>query len=400
MVPILGIRPVRSPPRPQEGVLRPRIARAGMPRIDSPARAIARNVLIVAGVVLVLYVIYLLRRPISWLIIAAFLAVALAGPVNFFQRYMRRGLAIALVYLGLLAIPIGLGAVLLPPIVRQVSDVATNAPEYVQDVEDYVHKNKTLNDLNEKYDITQKLSDEADKLPSKAGDAAKVLRDIGFGLVSSIFAGVSILILSIFMVSAGPRWIESFIRMQRPEHAERIERTLRRIANAVGNYVGGALLQATIAGVGAFIMLKILGVPFAGPLAVVIFFFDLIPVIGATIGAVLVGIVTAFVNFPVALIIWVVFAIVYQQVENYLIQPQIQKRATKIEAFIVLVAVLFGSTLFGVLGAILAIPAAATIQIAVLEYRDYRREVVAAEEEGGGPTPAPPEGPTPAPEAS
>jgi predicted PurR-regulated permease PerM len=360
-----------------------------MPKVDSPARAIARNVLVVAGVVLVLYVIWLLRRPISWLIIAAFLAIALAGPVNFFQRYMKRGLAIALVYLGLLAIPIGLGAVLVPPIVNQVSDVATNAPNYVSDIEDYVHKNKTLNDLNDKYDITQKLSDEAQKLPSKAGDAAGVLRDIGFGLVSSIFAGLTILILSIFMVASGPRWIESFIRMQRPEHAERIERTLRKIANAVGNYVGGALLQATIAGLAAFIMLTILGVPFAGPLAVVVFVFDLIPVIGATIAALFVGIVTAFVNFPIALIVWVIFAIVYQQVENYLIQPQIQKRATRIEAFIVLVAVLFGSTLFGILGAILAIPAAASIQIAVHEYREYRRELEAAESEAGGPTPAP-----------
>jgi predicted PurR-regulated permease PerM len=360
-----------------------------MPRIDSPARVIARNVVVVASVVLLLYVIWLLRRPISWLIIAAFLAIALAGPVNFFQRYMKRGLAIFLVYLGLLAVPIGLGAVLIPPIVNQVADVATNAPQYVNDVEDYVHKNRTLNDLNEKYDVTQKLSDEADKLPSKAGDAAKVLRDIGFGLVSSIFAGVTILILSVFMVAAGPRWIESFIRMQRPEHAERIERTLRRIANAVGNYVGGALLQATIAGVAAFIMLTVLGVPFAGPLAVVIFVFDLIPVVGATIGAILVGIVTAFVNFPIALIIWIIFAIVYQQIENYLIQPQIQKRATRIEAFIVLVAVLFGSTLFGILGAILAIPAAASIQIAVQEYRAYRREIEAAEQEAGGPTPAP-----------
>src|SRR3954469_14857744 len=142
-----------------------------MPKIDSPARAIARNVLVVVGVFLVLYVIYLLRTPISWLIIAAFLAIALAGPVNFFQRYMKRGLAIFLVYLGLLAVPIGLGAVPIPPIVTQVSDVATNAPSYVQDVEDYVHRNRTLNDLNDKYDITQKLSDEADKLPSKAGDA-------------------------------------------------------------------------------------------------------------------------------------------------------------------------------------------------------------------------------------
>jgi predicted PurR-regulated permease PerM len=360
-----------------------------MPRIDSPARVIARNVLVIAAVVLILYVLWLLRQPISWLVIAAFLAVAVTGPVNFFQRYMRRGLAIALVYFSLLLIPIGLGALLLPPIVNQISDVATNAPEYVQDVDDYVNKNKTLNDLNDKYDITDKLQDEAAKLPSKAGDAAKVLRDIGFGLVSSIFAGVTILILSIFMVAAGPRWIENFIRMQRPEHAERIERTLRRIANAIGNYVGGALIQATIAGLSSFIVLKILGVPFAGPLAVVVFVFDLIPVVGATLAALLVAIVTVFVSFPITLIIWVVFAIVYQQVENYLIQPQIQKRATKIEAFVVLVAVLFGSTLFGILGAILAIPTAATIQIAVHEYREYRRELLAAETEAGGPTPAP-----------
>ncbi len=360
-----------------------------MPRIDSPARVIARNVLVVAAVALILYVIWLLREPISWLVIAAFVAVAVTGPVNFFQRYMRRGLAIALVYVGLLLIPIGLGAALLPPIVNQISDVATNAPEYVQDVEDYINDNETLRDLNEKYDITEKLTEEAEKLPSKAGDAAGVLRDIGFGLVSSIFAGVSILILSIFMVAAGPRWIEGFIRAQRPEHAERIERTLRRIANAIGNYVGGALIQATIAGLAAFIMLTILGVPFAGPLAVVVFVFDLIPVVGATIASLLVAIVTAFVNFPVALIVWAVFAIVYQQVENYLIQPQIQKRATKIEAFVVLVAVLFGSTLFGILGAILAIPTAASLQIAVHEYREYRRETLAAEEEAGGPTPAP-----------
>src|SRR3954454_7171514 len=120
-----------------------------MPKIDSPARAIARNVLVVAGVVLVLYILYLLRKPISWLVIAAFLAIALAGPVNFFQRYMKRGLAIALVYFVLLLIPIGLGAALLPPIVNQISDVATNAPSYVQDVEDYVNDNKTLSDLND-----------------------------------------------------------------------------------------------------------------------------------------------------------------------------------------------------------------------------------------------------------
>jgi predicted PurR-regulated permease PerM len=378
-----------------------RIKGVGMPKIDSSPSAIARAVLVVAAVVLILYILWLLRRPISWLIIAAFIAVALAGPVNFLQRYMRRGLAIALVYFSLVLIPIGLGALLIPPVVNEVGDVADNAPAYAQDVEDFVQDNKTLNDLNDKYDITTKLQEEAGKLPSRAGDAAKVLGDIGVGAVNRIFAGLTIFILSIFMTAAGPRWVRNFIQMQRPEHAERIERTLNRIANAVGNYVGGALLQATIAGVSSFIVLSLLGVPFAGPLALVVFFFDLIPVVGATIAAFLVAIVAALVNFPVALIIWVIFAIVYQQVENYLIQPQIQKRATEIEPFIVLVAVLFGATLFGVLGAVLAIPTAASIQIAVHEWREYRAEVRAEEERrsnppSGGSKPKRPPKPKPA----
>ena len=365
----------------------------------TPTRAIVRTVVIVVAAALTLYVIYLLRRPISWLVIAAFIAIAAAGPVNFFQRHMRRGLAIALTYLLIVLIPIGLGVLLIPPVVDQIGELADNAPEYVQDVEDYVDDNKTLDDLNEKYDITEKLSEEADKLPDKAGDAAKLLGDIGVGFLNSLFAGLTIFILSIFMVAAGPRWIHRFVQMQRPEHAQRIERALRRVANAVGNYVGGALLQATIAGLSAFVVLQILGVPFAGPLAVVVFFFDLIPLIGATIAAFLVAMVTLPVSFPVATIVWAVYAIVYQQIENYVIQPQIQRRATEIEPFFVLVAVLFGSTLFGVIGALVAIPTAAAILIALHEWNLYRAEIK-AEEEGRAqrrPPPPQPEPPEPHP---
>jgi predicted PurR-regulated permease PerM len=350
------------------------------------ARSIARAVLIAVAVLLTIYVLYLLRKPLSWLIIAAFIAVAAAGPVNVLQRRMKRGFAIAIVYFLIAMVPVGLGALLIPPIVGQSSDLADNAPEYVQDVEDFVNDNKTLQNLNDDYDITGKLKQEAEKLPEKIPDAAGVLSDIGVGLVNSIFAGVTILILSVFMVAGGPRWIKSFVEAQRPEHAERIERTLQRVANAIGNYVGGALLQATIAGVTAFIVLKILGAPFAGPLALIVFFFDLIPVVGATIAAVLIAVVMLFVNFPIGLIVWVVFAIAYQQFENYVIQPQIQRRATEIDPFVVLVAVLFGSTLFGVVGALLAIPAAASILIAIGEWRDYMRpedEPPASKKSGG-----------------
>lgn len=356
---------------------------------DPLGRAALRTVLIVVTVAVVLYLIVLLRKPIGWLVIAAFIAVAMSGPVNLLQRHMRRGLAIALAYAALVMIPIGLGALLIPSIVGQVEDLAGNVPQYANDVTDFVNDNNTLNSLNEKYDFTSEIQKAADNLPSKIGDAAGVLQDIGVGVVNSVFAAITILILSIFMVGGGPRWAEMFVRAQPPGRAERVERGLRDVANAIGNYVAGAMLQATIAGVSAFIVMKILGAPFAGPLALIVAFFDLIPVVGATIAAVFIAIVMLFVNFPVGLIVWGVFAILYQQFENYVIQPQIQRRAVEVEPFVVLVSVLFGSTLFGVVGAILAIPTAATLQIIWREYRDYRRESMTQPIDGPGRLEAP-----------
>jgi predicted PurR-regulated permease PerM len=203
------------------------------------------------------------------------------------------------------------------------------------------------------------------------------------------------------MLGGGPRWREAFLASQEPERAEAFRRAGDRIAQAVANYVAGVLLQATIAGVTAWIVLSILGVPFAGALGLVIALFDLIPLVGATLGAVLVGIITLFVDFPTATILWVVYSIIYQQVENTIIQPQIQNRAVEIQPFVVLVAVLFASTLFGVLGALLAIPAAASLSVVVREYRAYRRNQTTHRESTVSSTPIPPPpGTTPAPEAA
>jgi predicted PurR-regulated permease PerM len=334
-------------------------------------RPILRVVLIVIAAALALYIIYLLRKPIGWIVIAAFIAIAVSGPVNLLSRWMRRGLAIALVYVAVILVPFFMLAILVPPIVTQMGNLARNAPQYAQDVSNFVSDNKTLQELNEKYDLTKKLQDEAAQLPSKVGDAAGTLADVGAGIASSVFAGVTILILSIFMVGGGPRWRAAFLRLQSGERREALERLFDRIGAAVGNYVRGALLQALIAGVTSWIVLMVLGIDYPLALALVIFVLDLVPLVGATLGAILVGIVTLFTDFPTATIVWVVWSIVYQQVENNLIQPRIQSRAVKIEPVLVLVSVLFGATLFGVLGALLAVPAAASIQIAVREYWIY-----------------------------
>jgi predicted PurR-regulated permease PerM len=338
------------------------------------AQAILRIVLIVVGVVLCLYLIYLLRQPITWVLISVFLAVALSRPVSYLNRYMRRGLAIAAVYLGLLASIVALGLLLIPPIVSQVNKLADNAPRYVEDVRDYVEKNKRLRKLERDYKITDKLEKEAGKLPERLGGAAGVLGDIGFGLVNRIFALVTILVLTAFLLGSGHRWVHMALELQPPERARRLERILGDMAGAVSGYVNGALLVSFIDGLMAFIVLTILGVPFAAPLAVTMGFLALIPLVGATIGAVIVGIVTAFSDFPTDTIIWTVYAILYQQFENNVVQPQVQKRTVRVHPFIVLVSVLCGAKLLGVLGALVAIPVAASIQIAIKEWWSYRVE--------------------------
>ena len=360
-------------------------------------RVVVRTVLIVAAVIAGLYLVYLLRRPIGWLLTATFLAVALSGPVNFLDRRMRRGFAITLVYLAMLAIPVALGALIVPPLVTEGNKLAQNAPDYARDVTKFVNDNETLRKIDKDYDVTEKLQEEASKLPNKLGGAATTLRDVGVGIVNSIFALVTILILTAFMLGGGRRWIQLGLRFMPESRAERIERVLARSARAVGNYVAGALAQATVAAVLSYVVLSILGVPFAAPLAVIIFFLDLIPLIGATIGAVIVGLVTVFSNFPTATIVWVIWSIVYQQIENNLIQPQIQRRAVDINAFLVVVSVLFGSALLGVIGALVAVPVAASIQIALREYLDYRGIEPRPEPEDDEPPSPPPEAPEPAP---
>ncbi|HEX8066777.1 MAG TPA: AI-2E family transporter [Thermoleophilaceae bacterium] len=341
-------------------------------RAGPDTRTILRVVAIVVAAAIGVYVVYLLRRPLGWLFIAAFIALAVSRPVAVLSQRMRRGVAILIVYLTMLLIPAALLALLVPPIVTQVNHLVDRAPQYADDVTEFVDDNRTLRDLNEKYDVTTKLEEEAGKLPSKVGDAAGVLADIGIGLVNSIFAGVTIFILSVFMVGGGPRWRKAFLGMHPPPRAEAFDRLFDRVTDAVGNYVLGALLQATIAGTTAWIVLVLLGVPSPAALAVVVFVLDLVPLVGATLAAVVVGIVTLFADFPLDPVVWTAWSVIYQQLENNVIQPRIQSRAVQIEPFVVLVSVLFGSALFGLAGALVAIPVTASLQIAVREWLLFR----------------------------
>jgi predicted PurR-regulated permease PerM len=346
-------------------------------QLDQPSvRVILRVVVTVVLSVVALYLVYLVRTPISYILLGAFLAIAAAGPVNLLSRKLPRGAAIAIVYLGVIVLPIAVGLILVPPVVEQGVKLASNLPQYVQDLNQAFDENPQLREANEKYDITTRLESASEKLLSRLGDAAGALADIGAGVISSTFALVTILVISMFMIGRGQAWRDIAVRNRPAQQAERIRRATDQIANAIGSYIGGALVQATVAGIVSWVMLVILGVPSPLPLALIVALLDLIPMVGATLGAVVVGVVTLFVGFPTVTIIWAIFAIVYQQFENYIVQPRIQSRAVALDPFLVVVAALFGGAMLGVIGALLSIPIAAAIQIAVREWLEYRRESV------------------------
>jgi predicted PurR-regulated permease PerM len=370
------------------------------------AREVVRIVLIVVAVAISLYLIYQVRRPLLWLLIAIFLAAALSPPVNWLARRMRRGFAVTIVFVCLLGVPILLIALIVPTIINEGTSFADNVPQYARDVTNFVEDNRRLREINRDYDITSRLEEEAAKLPDRLGGAAGTLRDVGLGIVNSLFALITILVLTAFLLANGRAWTDRALEMRPREQRERLRRSLDRMGAAVGGYVAGAMTIALIAGVATYIVLTILGVPFSAPLAVIAGLFSLIPLVGATIAAVLIGVVTLFENFPTATIVWAIWAIVYQQFENHVIQPQIQKRTVNVHPFITIVSVLFGATLLGILGALVAIPVAASIQILFREYVDFRTLTIKPQspEEppsggppSGGPPPAePPEEPPPA----
>lgn len=338
-------------------------------------RKVLRTIFTVLAVVVSIWLIIQLWTPLLWLIVAVFVAIAASGPVNFLSKYMKRGFAITLTYLMILLVPLGLSAALLPPLVTSAIDLVDQMPQYINDFQATLEGNKQFQRFDENFDVNQQLTNLAADLSGKLGDAASTLGDIGTALINSIFASFTILVLSLFMVARGRKWIDEWLETRAGPEADALGRTVDRIGGAVGNYIGGAIAQSFLAGLAAFIVLSILGVPSPLVLAVIVAAFDFVPMVGSTIAGLLVGTVTLFADFPLDTIVWAIFVIGYQQFENYVIQPRIQSRAVEMEPFVILVAVLFGGTLMGVVGAILAIPIAATLQITYQEFNRFKAEI-------------------------
>jgi predicted PurR-regulated permease PerM len=315
--------------------------------------------------------------------IAIFLSVALGPAVDRIKRLkLPRAASILGVFLGMFLAIFLIGLIVVPPIVNEVEAFAGDVPNYITDI----RSNKTLREYDDKYKITKKLEEQAKNLPSKLGQAAGALQAVTVGVFSTVIQLVTVLTITFFLLLDGGRIVNFALAQVRPEHQDRVRQVAADIYSATGGYVAGALALATAAGLSTYIVLSILGVPFAVPLAVLMAFFDLIPLVGSTIGGVLVGVVTVFGDFPGDTIIWVIYVIAYQQVENSVFQPFVYRRAVNLHPLAVITAILIGSNLLGVLGALVAIPIAAAIQIALKDIWHNRSSAVVGA--SGEPIPA------------
>jgi predicted PurR-regulated permease PerM len=336
-----------------------------------------RTVLVVIGILIavaaVLRILWISRHVVAWIFIAVFLALALNPAVDWLERRLggRRGLATGAVFIAALVAIAGIGALFIPTLVDQVNDFANKVPDYLDDL---TKGRGRLGFLQSKYHLVDKARQAleeggASKLFGLSGTALAVTK----GVITAIVATVTIAFMTFFMLLEGPSWVDRGYALLAPRSQDRWRSVGRDIYRTVGGYVTGNLLISLIAGISTTVVLLIVGVPYAVALGLIVAILDLIPLAGATIAAIIVGIV-AFLHSIVAGIVVVAFFIVYQQVENHLLQPVVYGRTVQLSPLAVLISVLIGAELAGVLGALAAIPVAGSLQVILRELLRTRRE--------------------------
>ena len=326
--------------------------------IDVPTRTIVRVIALVLAAAAAVQILDAVSRVLTWIAVSIFLAVALEPVVRVTERWMSRTWAVLTVFGGLLALVALFLAVLIIPIATQVDDLRDAAPGYLQRLE----RNHTIRDLNQRYKLVQKAQDAAKQAPARVFGAAG-------RFVNGVVATLTVLFLTLFLMFELPTMSRGLLSLLTEDDAARVRLVAADVNRSIGGYVLGNLAISVIAGATVGISLWILGVPYAAALAVFMGVCDLVPLVGATVGA-LAAIGVAFAAQGVtAGIVMIVVNVVYQQFENHILQPIVYRKTVQLSAFLVLVAVLVGGELMGVLGALVAIPIAGSIQLVVREIR-------------------------------
>ena len=329
------------------------------------------GITVLVGVVLLLG--YMALHVLSWILIAIFLAAALNPAVETFERRgMRRGLAASLVFFLALALLTAIGFLVIPPLVVQVTDFVDDVPDLIDDL---IAGRGSLGWLQEDYQLVDRIREAIDR-----GGAAGVLGisesviDVARSVITAVVGVLTIVFLTFFMLLEGPRTVQRVLGFLPERTQVRYERVGREIYRTISGYVTGNLLISFVAGVTSAAVLFAVGSDYAIALGLLVAVLDLIPLAGATIAAIVVSTVVLLETDIIRGLIVIGFFLGYQQLENHVLQPLVYGRTVRLSPLGVLCAVLVGADLAGILGALLAIPVAASLLAIAREVIEYRRE--------------------------
>jgi predicted PurR-regulated permease PerM len=365
----------------------------------SPSQVVRTVViaLLTAAVVLgALFLLWQVRSFIGWFVIALFLAAVLNPAVSWLQRrhrLIKRPLAIVLTYLGVVAALLLMVGILVPVLVDQIQGLikfvasVANAPE---------GPTEHLRRLAQQYEVGwlfERFSDQLGNLRSQLGQAARNVllssSDVIASAAGFVVALVTVLTITFFLILGGERYLNVGVELFPARHRPLVRRLLTQSAGAVTGYVRGNLTISVICGTVTFAVLVVLGMPYAGALALLVAVLDLIPLVGATLGGALLVIVGLFVA-PWKAVVLLVYIVVYQQVEGSVLQPMVYSHAVQLSGLVIFIAVLVGGLLLGIPGALLAIPVVEIIRIVGSELVAYRRTRQEANRPAVSSSPQPP----------
>jgi predicted PurR-regulated permease PerM len=327
----------------------------------------------VVATLLALRGLVLIRGILVQVLVALFITVSLEPAVHWLtERGMRRGLAVTLIFLVAFGALLGFLISVTPPLVRQGRELIDDLPGYLADLQ---ARSAQFRGLNDRFNLSSQVQGIVGSIPGRIGSGV-----LGFTgrLFGALFSTLTVLVFTAYFMASLPRIRNGLVWLFPAPRRPRAKRVVDLLVDKVGGYMIGNIIISIFAGVFSYVTFRLLGVPFAVPLAVLVAVFDMIPMIGATLGAV-VGVTVALFTSPLwpTTVLVAAFFVAYQQIENYLIAPRVLKTTVDIGASAVLLAGLIGATLLGLVGALMAIPVAAALNV-LLNERLAAREAAAA----------------------
>jgi predicted PurR-regulated permease PerM len=308
------------------------------------------------------------RQVLILILIAAFLAVGLDPAVRWLvRRGLKRGIAVLVIILAAFGFVGGFVAAIAPPIAHQSTALVKKAPDYAE----RLTKNPTIKKLDDRYHFVTSLKKKASTGIQVSAFGGVV--GVGKKILGIVFSTLTVVILTIYFLANMPAMKRTVYRLVPRSRRARVGLLTDEILDRVGGYVLGNLFTSLIAGLATLIWLEAWRIPYAVALALFVAVTDLIPLIGATIGAIGVTAVALFSGIPIGIATFA-FYVGYQQFENYVLQPRVMKRTVDVAPVVTIVAALLGAALLGILGALIAVPLAAGVQLLLTEVAFPRQD--------------------------